>query len=171
MRVRSGRAPRPLPERHPRASLLLLLVGLAAGMLACSGEAESEMTDDPREVARVARMQVYREGIPDFAEQVCRKHATLETEYGPACLKAAADFLEAVAKQVERAPVTWEKQAVALGGICQREAFRFAQSEAEGRSEPDLLVVGLLKGPACLEYQYGLLKELALREGQPTPEN
>lgn len=138
----------------------------------CSLESGSEGTkDDPREVARAARVETYREGIPEFAAEICQKHGTSTSEFGPACQERAEAYLEAVAQLLERAPATWETQVLGLAGICQRQAFRYAQSEYQGRSENDLLVEGLSLAPDCLDSQYDLLKGKAREEGVPVPED
>ena len=146
------------------------LIGLCLvlGLASCTDDGESaESTGE--EAAIAARVRLYREGIPEFAREVCDKHGTNDSEYGPACREAAVAFLEAVAVKLETSPLSWERQVIALGGICQREAFRYSQSEWQRRSEQDLLVVGLEKGPACLDRQYELLKELAKKQAAEPP--
>ena len=123
-----------------------------------------ESRDDQVSTERVA---AYRARIPELAEDDCQRHETLATSAGPACQAASTRFHGAVADLLAWVPRTWEKQILAIAGICRGRAYRFAQSELDRPPESELLVEGLEAAPGCLREQFALLEDVALREGVP----
>ena len=146
-----GHAARPRP-------IFLLLAVLA---LACAESEEERVASD--------RVDRYREKIATLVDEDCDRHGTLESSFASDCEAASTLLHERMAEILAGAPRSWESRVLSLAGICRAEAYRYAQSEYEGRSEPDLLVEGLSQGPGCLETQFDLLKDIARREGVPVP--
>ena len=145
----------------PRDGRCLAGVLLSLVALACSGA-----NDDRVSPARIA---AYRAQVPDLVVEDCRRHGTDATSFASACEVASAGLHEAVGDLLETVPPTWEKQVLAIGGICRGKAYRHAESELDRRGESDLLVEGLAAAPACLAEQFELLKGVARREGVPVP--
>ena len=129
--------------------------------LACSDARDSTVSPD--------RIRAYREKIPARVEEDCRRHATPASRFGPACVSASGRLHAAVGDLLAKVPPSWEKQILAIGGICRGRAYRHAESELDRRAESDLLVEGLETAPECLEEQFVLLKDVARREGVPLP--
>ena len=152
---------RPLSDRTPTTRSLLVAFVLALATVACS--------DEPDDTVSAERLDAYRAQIPDLVAEDCRRHETNVSAHGPACEAASARLHEAVGDLLATVPPTWEKQVLAIGGICRGKAYRYAQSELDRREETDLLVEGLAAAPACLEEQFELLKDVARREGVPVP--
>ena len=123
-----------------------------------------ESRDDRVSPERVA---AYRARIPELAEDDCQRHDTLSSSAGPACQAVSARFHGAVADLLALVPRTWEKQILAIAGICRGRAYRFAQSELDRPPESELLVEGLEAAPGCLREQFALLEDVAPREGVP----
>lgn len=151
----------PVPRRPPNVSWLRLVFALVLATVACSDASEDTVSAE--------RVAAYRTRIPELAAEDCRRHDTNASAYGPACEAASSAFHEAVGDLLATVPPTWEKQVLAIGGICRGKAYRYAQSELDRREETDLLVEGLAAAPACLEEQFELLKDVARREGVPVP--
>lgn len=138
----------------------LVLVAVLATM-SCSDTSDDRVPPE--------RIAMYRARIPELVTEDCRRHGTDTSPFGPACEAASTLFHEAVGDLLEDVPPTWEKQVLGIGGICRGKAYRYAQSELNRRDETDLLVEGLAAGPACLEEQFALLKDVARRQGVAVP--
>ena len=123
-----------------------------------------ESRDDQVSPERVA---AYRARIPELAGDDGQRHETLASSAGPACQAASRRFHGAGADLLTWVPRTWEKQILAIAGICRGRAYRFAQSELDRRPESELLVEGLEAAPGCLREQFALLEDVARREGVP----
>ncbi|MCR9094283.1 MAG: hypothetical protein NXI30_08705 [bacterium] len=152
---------RPLSDPTPTPRSLIAAFVLALAAVACSDAPDDTVSDE--------RLAAYRAQIPDLVAEDCRRHETNVSVHGPACEAASSLFHEAVGDLLATVPPTWEKQVLAIGGICRAKAYRYAQSELDRREETDLLVEGLAAAPVCLEEQFELLKDVARREGVPVP--
>lgn len=142
-----------------------ILLFAALGLLACSDSSPDARSPNEVQTAH-ARADELRARIPAHVAEICTRHATDQSEYAEACLRAARGLMEAVALRLEQSPATWEEKILAIASICTREALALAQSEVPGRSEQVLLVEGLERGPACVDRQYALLEKLAREAGQ-----
>ena len=152
---------RPRSDRAPTRPWLPVAFALSLAVAACSDAPDDTVSDE--------RLAAYRARIPELVAEDCRRHATDVSAYGPACAAASSRFHEVVGDLLATVPPTWEKQVLAIGGICRGQAYRYAQSELDRREETDLLVEGLAAAPACLDEQFELLKDVARREGVPVP--
>ena len=154
---------KPSPHRSPprRRFDCVLVLALVVASAAC--------TDARNDLVAPERVAAYRDKVASLAAEDCRRHDTNVSAFGGPCTAASIRFHEAVGDLLATVPPTWEKQVLAIGGICRGQAYRYAQSELDRRSEADLLVEGLEAAPDCLDEQFVLLKDLARREGVPVP--
>lgn len=114
----------------PSSLHLAPLSGIAIAVL-CVGLACSDARDS---TVSPERIRVYREKIPALVEEDCRRHATHASRFGPACVSASGRLHAAVGDLLSKVPPSWEKQILAIGGICRGRAYRHAESERDRRA-------------------------------------
>ena len=124
------------------------------GLLGCQDQPSLE---DARAVVRRAKIQEYRDRIPDFARARCAARVPPGEDPPPDCLEAVATLFEAVADRIERVDPALERSAHAIGTVCMQRALRASQSDDESTAAIDHFVDALRGGPACVEEYYQML--------------
>lgn len=159
----------------PRCTLVPILI-LALGATAC-GEADAPegTPEDPvaeaRRVLRQADLEALRESFPERVASLCKRYETDESPQADACEKAGFALHERLLDKVEKTPYEWQEQVLSLGRLCLRHAFRVAQSEVDGKTEPELFVEGLEEGPKCLDDSHTVLIQQLREEDEALETN
>ena len=152
-RIEGGWRPRGVP---------LATIGLALFAASCSrdGDGGTPAEIDPTaaaEIVRQAQIAEVRASFPDRANAVCNRYGTLDGPHAEPCVEAAVALYDYVIERVLASPPEWESAVLATLTPCVREAFRHAQSEVKGMTEPELLVQGLRKAPRCIDDRYAVV--------------
>lgn len=142
----------------PHRTLFPVLI-LALAVTACSeADVPQDSPADPiaeaQRILRQADLEALRDSFPERVTSLCKRYGTDESPQAGACEKAGFALHERLLEQVESTPYEWQEQVLSLGRLCLRHAFRVAQSEVDGKTEPELFVQGLEEGPRCLGDSY-----------------